>query len=476
MEVTQDQIDALVASPAEGLNVELKCWIDPATPEGQAKIIRACLALRNRNGGFLVIGFDDKTLKPDRGQEPANVRATFHVDDIQGLISKYAYDLFEVTIGFSERDGVEHPVVAVPTGVQFPVAAKRNLPGPNGKSLISRGDVYFRTLSANGTPSTSVAHPEDWREIFQICFDNRESDIGRFLRRQLSNHDKETLVAALREVGLGMLTSPPPPSLREKAFNVLQLGEERFRRAFDDRKLEPDQKTISKVLTWRVALVVEPDWKSRVPDSEFLAKVLGSNPNYTGWPIWLDARSGANEENRPQIVDKAWEALIVLLNGGGLMPPRLDFMRLDPRGQFFLRRALQDDLTDKVKPGAALDPLLAIIRVAEAIAVGISITRALMEEDREPRRLGFAFQWTGLAGRHLTPWANPMMFMMGSPQAHDNEVSTFAELASDTPISSIAPFVDEATRDLFATFQGERIPLNVIEDWTSQLVERRLGR
>jgi hypothetical protein len=58
----------------------------------------------------------------------------------------------------------------------------------------------------------------------------------------------------------------------------------------------------------------------------------------------------------------------------------------------------------------------------------------------------------------------------------DNAVSTFVELSSNTPISSIAPFVDEATRDLFATFQGERILLNVIEDWTSQLVERRLGR
>ena len=57
--------------------MELKCWIDPQTPEGQAKIIRACLALRNRNGGFLVIGFNDETMQPDTGEEPANVRAAF---------------------------------------------------------------------------------------------------------------------------------------------------------------------------------------------------------------------------------------------------------------------------------------------------------------------------------------------------------------------------------------------------------------
>ena len=61
-------------------------------PEGQAKIIRACFARYNRNGGYLVIGFDDKTLQPELGNEPADVRRAFHVDDIQGLISRYAYD------------------------------------------------------------------------------------------------------------------------------------------------------------------------------------------------------------------------------------------------------------------------------------------------------------------------------------------------------------------------------------------------
>ena len=335
--------------------------------------------------------------------------------------------------------------------------------------------MYFRTLIANGSPSTSIAHPGDWQEIFQICFDNREADIGRFLRRQFSSQDREDLIAALRDFVLGAPAAsvgPPQPSLREEAITVLQLGEKQFLQAVGKRAMDAKEKAMISGLTWRVALVVQPLWPSRVADVDFLATAFGSNPRYTGWPVWLDARTSAKEENCPKVVSKAWEALIVSTGGWS---NHLDFMRLDPAGCFFLRRALQDDLTDNVAPGRALDPLLVIIRVAEAIAVGISITRALLGKDQEARRLGFAFQWTKLAGRILTPWANPMMLMLGEARACDDEVTTFTELSSDTPITSIAPFVGEATRDLFATFQGERIPANVTEDWTSRLVERRLG-
>ena len=129
MPVTVDQtrIDDLVTRPTESLNVEIKRWINPDEPEGAAKIARAALAIRNRNGGFLIIGFDDETLQPDAGNEPGDVRAAFHIDKIQGIVSRYASELFEIAVGFGERDGVEHPVVVVPDGVRVPVAAKADL-------------------------------------------------------------------------------------------------------------------------------------------------------------------------------------------------------------------------------------------------------------------------------------------------------------------------------------------------------------
>src|SRR5271165_1835512 len=105
MPVTVDQtrIDDLVTRPTESLNVEIRRWINPDEAEGAAKIARAALAIRNRNGGFLIIGFDDETLQPDAGNEPGDVRAAFHIDKIQGIVSRCASELFEIAVGFGGK-------------------------------------------------------------------------------------------------------------------------------------------------------------------------------------------------------------------------------------------------------------------------------------------------------------------------------------------------------------------------------------
>jgi hypothetical protein len=58
--------------------------------------------------------------------------------------------------------------------------------------------------------------------------------------------------------------------------------------------------------------------------------------------------------------------------------------------------------------------------------------------------------------------------------SHTDIVGTFVEIPAGTPISAIAPYVEEATRDLFLAFKGKRLPSNVFEEWTKRLLERRL--
>lgn len=472
MEISRNQIDELVTNPFEGLNVEIKRWIDPSLPEGQAKIIKGCLALRNRNGGFFIIGFDDKTLLPDAGNAPAKPREVFHVDKIQALISKYAQDIFEISVAFSSRDGVDYPVIVIPAGIQSPVAVKQSLTGADNKALISVRDVYFRTLNSNGIPSSSVAHPKDWREIFEICFENREADIGRFFRRHLNASDRQALAETLMQIGfVAGLPSSPQISLRERSEALLGAGFTSYQAALTQRKLTVGEQAIANGLSWEIALTVEPELPVRTLDNDFLREVLASNPRYTGWPIWLDSQGFSKLENRPYRVQNAWETLVV--DEGGFAK-RLDFWHFEPN-RFYLRRALQDDLSPKVTPGSVLDPILVIIRVAEAIVVGISIVRSILGGDVSPeRRLGFAFRWTKLSNRRLQTWANPMVGMIGSPVSHIDEATTFVEVPSDTPIKAVSPFVDEATRELFALFEGERIPANSIELWTQRLLDRQL--
>ena len=227
MDVDQRRIDELLAHPSESLNVEIKRWFSPLTPEGIAKIVKSTQALRNCNGGFLVMGFDDKSLQPDGPNRPAHARAAFHIDPIQEIVTKYASERFEVKVAFGNRDGNEYPVIMIPDGVTAPVANKRDLQDGGGGFLLREGDVYCRTLAANGRPSSSKARPGDWREIVDICFENREADFGRFLRRQLSGAMIEKLALALASARTDAVAAV---SLRDRAKAVQGEGEKSLRK------------------------------------------------------------------------------------------------------------------------------------------------------------------------------------------------------------------------------------------------------
>ena len=197
MDISEARLDSLVSRLSEGLSVEIKTWIDPKAAEGIAKITKAVIALYNRDGGYLIIGFNNDTLQPDREDAPDDVKAAFHVDVIQGIVSRYSSISIEIQVAFVERKGSLHPVIAVPQGVTVPAAAKRDL-NDNGRMLIREDTVYFRTLGSNGTPSTSAIKASDWPDLLKICFDNREADIGRFLRRQLGVEGANLFTSALK--------------------------------------------------------------------------------------------------------------------------------------------------------------------------------------------------------------------------------------------------------------------------------------
>ena len=325
---------------------------------------------------------------------PAHARAAFHIDPIQEIVTKYASERFEVKVEFGNRDGNEYPVIMIPDGVTAPVANKRDLQDGGGGFLLREGDVYCRTLAANGRPSSSKARPGDWREIVDICFENREADFGRFLRRQLSGAMIEKLALALASARTDAVAAV---SLRDRAKAVQGEGEQKFVQATEARSLAKDERQLLSAGAWQVSLVIDPPNAIASADREFLSRVLAANPQLTGWPIWLDSRNFIDELSHPRLVSKAWQALILSSKGWSV---HADFLRLSPKGEFYLWRALQDDLIpSKVKPRTVLNPIIAVLRVAESIAVGLNVPRALGWD--ETARLGYAFKWTKLSGRTL---------------------------------------------------------------------------
>lgn len=465
MEIEFETIQNLIDRPSESLSVEVKRWIDPSDPECISKIVKTMLALRNHGGGYMVIGFDNRSFQPDTENVPLDVRTSFHIDKIQGYVTKFASDSFEVAVEFGERDGQIYPVIVVPSGIKTPVAAKNNLLLDN-KKLIAIDDVYVRSLTANNTPSTTKASWKDWSALTDVCFDNREADIGRFLRRHLIGVTPETLTAlaaALAVRGDKKLSS------EELIGGYLQESEQRYQAVVAERNL-----SFPPHGTWEVGLVLLGDVPPHQATPQFLNLLAASNPNYTGWPIWFDSREFGDRAARPYVFSGAWEALVVSLETG--WSDQIDFMRLDPRGRFYLLRALQDDISGSnraPKPLTELDFGLPIIRSAEAVAVGLAFAQA-MGCSPEKCVLAFGFRWKGLRGRQLTAWAQPGRYISPCRHAYQDEIVVPANVPLDVSASALGEFVNQIVQPLYAVFDGFALSKEIVEEMTNRVIQRKL--
>jgi hypothetical protein len=109
---------------------------------------------------------------------------------------------------------------------------------------------------------------------------------------------------------------------------------------------------------------------------------------------------------------------------------------------------------------------------AEAIIVGLAFAKA-MGFEIENTQLAFGFKWSKLKDRMLNSWAWPGRYISPYHRAYQDEVFSFINVPLETSESSIAEYVNNATKPLFRVFNGFILGMGVIEDFVKQLIERR---
>jgi hypothetical protein len=320
-------------------------------------------------------------------------------------------------------------------------------------------------LRANNTPSTTRATWKDWPKIVETCFDNRQADVSRFLRRHLGSITPNVVREFMATLSQGI----EPDATTEKLLRkYLQESENRFQAVAREREVQLPEHG-----TWEVALLLIGHVPPHAADYEFLNLLDASNPRYTGWPVWPASWRFTDQSARPYILQDAWEAFIGL---GSVGSCEIDFMRLDPKGRFYLRRAFREDVSDNRQapaPMTILDFSLPITNTAEAMAVGMAFAKA-MGCPAEGTQLAFSFKWTKLRGRRLISWVHPDRDIFPEPSAYQDEVLTFVDVPLDTPPSALGNIVNQAVQPLFQVFDGFELNPNVIEDLTRRLIERKL--
>lgn len=463
-EVLDDtQAAALVRAPTENLSLELKTWLDLDQPEHKAKLVRALLAMRNHNGGYILIGFDDETGEP-AATPSHDPRVTYHADILQGLVSAYAAYPFGIEVRYPERGGVARPVIEVPTGVQVPVAVKKALVRDGSKLLLRKGDVMFRTLAANNVVSSSAAEPSDWPSIMDICFANREADLAGFVRRHLLSGE---LPVVLAELG-AFASRPRPPSLEETCRDFAARCELRAEEKERARGLPP----LPDSFGWmEVTSVLDPPASGNTADKNFLNRLMISKPTFDNG-LWLDTRGFSDAVDRPMPDLDGWETLVDFPGDWMLR----EFARLEQAGRFYIRRPLPEDSTSiqrGARAGAILGIELTIAHVTEAMAVVLAFAQALVTERRD-ERIGLLFRYKGLKGRRLVSLAGvaAQLIAFENKSAQD-DYDSFVEVPVTTVALNLGPFVAQVTRPLFALFDGYAMTVHEIERRIQAYVKRR---
>lgn len=467
------KIVEIVQRPRESLDIEVKAWLDPKCVDDEAKIARACMALWNNNGGYLLIGFTDIGVPDNGATRPQDVRATYHHDEIQRIAALYASQPIAVEVFFPERDGFEYPVIAIPAGVETPVTASRDLFQKSGdaqsKKLIREHAVYVRSLMSNQTVSTTEARSGDWPRIIRTCFENREADIGAFVRRHLLGTSADKLAELARGLTSDSLVTPI-----DQAMEYLAEGHARFTQVAAERSI-----AIPKGLR-QVAAIVVGEGPQHSATKDFLWSAQASRPNHTGLPPWVSLDRSSTELDRPYVFDDQWEAFFSDTLGE-LFGKMVDFWRIDPGGRFYHVRLLEDDVNNgrNNAPGAQfpepetqLDFTLQISRVTEILSVLLSFARALGYPPVNTT-LAIVFRWTGLKGRRLTSWSDPGRMFVTLERCAQDDVTASIMLPLDTAMSSVSGFVEQSVARLFAAFGGHSFAPNVFEEIAARTLARK---
>lgn len=492
------EITERLALGKENYDFEIKSWIDPTTNECIAKIVKAVLALYNSGGGYLLIGYDDKSF--GEAAEDDEVKVKFKPEYIQTTIIDYSSEKFELELFFYEGIALSHPCIIVPTGVTCPAVVTRELSSRSQENtkLLSKGDFYIRTYESNNSISSArITNKNDYERFLCTAFGNKELDHVTFIKRNFADKMPD-IVAFLKSCGKcpysysaqkdndssrSMIEELPNSTsdLEKEAKNILKEGKNRYEeRITNESSLTQSEKEFLAAYkgagSYSCSLIIKPTPSLNGEEgSSFLDRIGVANPNHTGWPPWLDSRGCPEKSFRPYYnTTRAWETFI-LANHGGLKHG--DFTVMYPtKGSFYLRRFFADDIQHSLS-AKVFDPYLMLYRVGEIISVGLSFAKEL-GVNGDNGLLGFIFHWSGLKGRKLEEWckAEPgRMFVFHDGRAIDNEVTTFIKIPACTSVAAIDNYILQATKDLYLAFDGYEVSKNkeLIESVMDRLLKRR---
>ncbi len=456
---THEFIQQLAERPRETLNTELKGWLDLENVGHAAKLVRTILSLRNFDGGYLMVGFDDTTLLPNDSPDGIDPKSHYKQDAIDILVNRYSATKFEIFVHYPVVDGIELVVIEVPGGIKVPVVTKAKLIGERGKYLIKDNTLYTRTLNRNNTPSTSEAKSDDWPDILDRCFLNREADIAAFVKRHLSNSGIEAIEALL--------------NINKSEVTVYDEVNKLMNNSYAIFEQKAAQNSIPRFGSYEVAIKVSGDLMKHNVDDDFQRLINASNKNYTGFPSWSIFGGSNNDVYTQEVYKKAWQSTVASLDN--TISGYVEFWRISPDGEFYLLRYLPDDIDTSDKrpvPGSSLDYQLNILRISEVFLSALDIIKNMTLSEVA---LICEVRWSGMNDRKINNWTSPVdRHYLNDRKCSTDVITAQFEFNSGIAHSSLADVLTPVFNELFNHFNGFSVDVSEVKLMVDRLIQGRM--
>ena len=167
---------SLLTSPdGERRDVEYKASVkfDPESDFG-LKLVKHILGMANIGGGWIVIGHEDGSLRPDP-KHTNEVTDTYDPTKLTAAVKSVVAPGQPVRLVVhrerNPRTRLVYPIIRVEGFERIPFICRSTKPNkPNQKPILQQHKVYVRTW---GAETTEIQTPKDWDELIDLCVAQR---------------------------------------------------------------------------------------------------------------------------------------------------------------------------------------------------------------------------------------------------------------------------------------------------------------
>lgn len=226
---------------------------------------------------------------------------------------------------------------------------------------------------------------------------------------------------------------------------------------------------------YRIDYALEGDLKS-VELHHFEEILRDAVVRHTGWPMFLFP---GRPELEPREVDGVIECWLKPEDAGIDRPfgdaAHCDFWRAAPTGRAVVMRGYQEDGQDTFASRTIFDTTLPTWRLGEALLHAEALAQRLAE-DPASVNVRLRVLYTGLTGRVLRAWANPMtdIFMEGGAARSDEAMLETIVPVKDIP-SNLATYLHPLIASLFERFGVTGLSLDRVEAELDKMKASRFG-